>query len=138
MIQCPLKSASAVYKARGMYGIVEPFTRFDYYSICKSQGVYFRLTAQYTNESKKEEKLILFPNPTSDKLTVYLQSEIKEDYSIEIFNLMGQQVFEKKKCSNSISISFDSFNLSAGTYVVALKQTTTGKVFRERFQLTNQ
>jgi hypothetical protein len=138
MIQCPLKSASAVYKARGMYGIVEPFTRFDYYSICKSQGVYFRLTAQYTNESKKEEKLILFPNPTSDKLTVFLQSEIKEDYSIEIFNLLGQQIFEKKNCSNNFSIPLNTLKLSAGTYILCLKQLNTGKVFRERFQFSNQ
>jgi len=49
MIYCPLKSSSAVYKAGGMYGIVEPFTRFDNYSICDSQGMQYRL-AQLRSE----------------------------------------------------------------------------------------
>ncbi len=135
---CPLLGGNSVFKARSLQSTYNDSIYYDDKLLCNQQGVYYRLAAKDTIVSKKEEKLILFPNPTSDKLTVFLQSEIKEDYSIEIFNLMGQQVFEKKKCSNTISISFDSFNLSSGTYIVALKQSITGKVFRERFQLTNQ
>ena len=135
---CPMLGGNAVFRARSLKINYNDSIYYDDQLLCNQQGVYHGLAAQDTNESKKQEKLILFPNPSSDKLTIFLQSEIKEGYSIEIFNLMGQKVFEKKKCSNTISISLDSFNLSAGTYIVAVKQTTTGKVFRERFQFTNQ
>lgn len=133
MIYCPLKSSTAVYKARGMYGIVEPFTRFDNYSICASQGLYYRLAAQDTNQSKKLEKLILFQNPTSDKLTVFLQSEIKEDYSIEIFNLLDQIIYKNENLANEITLKLDELQLSSGNYFITMTQNSTGQAFRSRF-----
>jgi hypothetical protein len=50
--QCPLKSASAVFKAREMYAIDHPLANFDNYAICSNQAS----SPQYKQVSKIEFK----------------------------------------------------------------------------------
>jgi len=67
--QCPLKSAAAVYKARSMYALVHPFTRFDNYSICNAQGMQYR-AAQQTGVTKPAVSMQIYPNPNSGQLNI--------------------------------------------------------------------
>ena len=54
-----------------------------------------------------------YPNPAGDKLTVNSSSEIE---SIEIHNILGQQVLKQK--IEALSASIDLANLSAGNYIL--------------------
>jgi Subtilase family/Secretion system C-terminal sorting domain len=60
----------------------------------------------------KENEFSFFPNPVADYLTVLSGSF--EDYSLSIFNMLGQKVFEEKATSSN---KFMLNALSTGVYV---------------------
>jgi len=60
----------------------------------------------------KENEFSFFPNPVADYLTILSGSF--EDYSLSIFNILGQKVFEEKATSSN---KFALNALSTGVYV---------------------
>jgi hypothetical protein len=60
----------------------------------------------------KEDQFSFFPNPVADYLTILSGSF--EDYSLSIFNILGQKVFEEKATSSN---KFALNALSTGVYV---------------------
>lgn len=60
----------------------------------------------------KEDEFSFFPNPVTDYLTILSGSF--EDYSLSIFNILGQKVFEEKATSSN---RFLLNALSTGVYV---------------------
>ena len=60
----------------------------------------------------KEDQFAFFPNPVADYLTILSGSF--EDYSLAIFNILGQKVFEEKATSSN---KFALNALSTGVYV---------------------
>jgi hypothetical protein len=60
----------------------------------------------------KEDQFSFFPNPVADYLTILSGSF--EDYSLSIFNILGQKVFEEKATSSN---RFLLNALSTGVYV---------------------
>ena len=60
----------------------------------------------------KEDEFSFFPNPVADYLTILSGSF--EDYSLSIFNILGQKVFEEKATSSN---KFALNALSTGVYV---------------------
>lgn len=60
----------------------------------------------------KENEFSFFPNPVADYLTILSGSF--EDYSLSIFNILGQKVFEEKATSSN---RFALNALSTGVYV---------------------
>ena len=131
---CPLLGGNAVFRARSLQS---SYTNNIYYNdklLCNQQGVYYRLAAtDLTERKEKSEKLLLFPNPSSSDLNVFLDSEIKENYSIQVFNLPGQLVYEIKNVSNKTKLELAHTTLSTGSYILVLTQLDTGKIFRDRF-----
>jgi len=127
-----LKSASAVYKARGMYGIVEPFTRFDNYSICHSQGMQYRL-AQEKEEKEvvKQEKFNVYPNPNAGLLQIELY-EIDEIANFEIVNTLGQIVHQWQNSDARQSLDLNKLQLSAGMYYIRVSQLD-GSSMQQKF-----
>ena len=60
----------------------------------------------------KEDQFSFYPNPVADYLTILSGSF--EDYSLSIFNILGQKVFEEKATSSN---KFALNALSTGVYV---------------------
>ncbi|WP_426324803.1 S8 family serine peptidase [Pedobacter sp. R-06] len=60
----------------------------------------------------KDNEFSFFPNPVADYLTILSGSF--EDYSLSIFNILGQKVFEEKATSSN---KFALNSLSTGVYV---------------------
>ena len=60
----------------------------------------------------KEDEFSFFPNPVADYLTILSGSF--EDYSLSVFNMLGQKVFEEKATSSN---KFMLNALSTGVYV---------------------
>jgi hypothetical protein len=78
-----------------------------------------------TNDTKLDNKIQLFPNPTNSRLS--LNSD--KDYNIEVFDLNGRKIMEVQ--GNNLDMS----NLSKATYIVkafdkASKETYSYKVIR--------
>ncbi|WP_299254300.1 S8/S53 family peptidase [uncultured Lacinutrix sp.] len=73
-------------------------------------------------DSKSVSNFIMYPNPTNGILNINLNS-FNNAVSLEIHNLVGQQVFTTKltKSNSRISVS----NLSKGLYLVTVKTSNT-------------
>jgi hypothetical protein len=81
------------------------------------------------NDVDDMAEFAIYPNPAKDVLTVYCSDKIS---SVEVFNLLGQQVYMAKvgKASTTIDIS----SLAKGNYVVKLytdKGVTTKKIVKQ-------
>lgn len=79
------------------------------------EGVFLSITQNNANIGLK-----VYPNPVQDILTIEYTSDIT---NVEIYNLMGQQLFSKK--ANAMNTSLDMSKFQAGTYLV---KVTAGKV----------
>ena len=67
----------------------------------------------------------LYPNPTSDKLTVEATETIDH---IDIFNIAGAKVYSQKSCGNMVEIH--TTDLPAGTYVIRMTTQNATEVRR--------
>jgi lysophospholipase L1-like esterase len=66
-------------------------------------------------EISLDEKLVLYPNPVNDRL--FVNADLSQAESVEIFSLMGQQMNTEILTDNSIS----TVSLAAGQYIIAIK-----------------
>jgi hypothetical protein len=133
--QCPLKSAAAVYKARSMYALVHPFTRFDNYSICNAQGMQYR-ASQQTDNTKPSNAIQLYPNPSTSHLTIDMQKDYGK-VSFVIYNALGQKVHRWQSNEIIQNIDLVVLKLSSGLHVLQA-QAEDGKVYLEKFIYQNQ
>jgi PKD repeat protein len=72
------------------------------------------------NVNELSERIKIYPNPTSDKLTIETKSGIAQSYVLSVKNIQGQEVLSKKiNFANSYSI--DVSDLSNGIYILSLQ-----------------
>jgi len=86
------------------------------YSYSKIESVYF--------EANEKLNVLLFPNPTTDYLTIdMISSDVGE---CKIFNLLGENVTSKTvtRDNDNNQIAFDVSNLAIGTYIIKTKKGT--------------
>lgn len=71
------------------------------------------------NITQIEKEITVYPNPTSDILSISLKGSITSDEVTEIgiYNLQGQKLFSTNKFTNTISLR----NLSNGNYIFKIK-----------------
>ncbi len=71
---------------------------------------------------KKDVSLLLFPNPTKDKLNInYTVENESGELSISIYNMLGREVFQKELLDQQGSVRVKTTELSNGIYIVNLK-----------------
>ncbi|MBL4658283.1 MAG: T9SS type A sorting domain-containing protein [Flavobacteriales bacterium] len=68
----------------------------------------------------------LFPNPSSGVITLALGEVVQGDYSVTIFNVLGQRVFSKdiKISQGQRQLHLSPSDLSAGSYLINLEGTS--------------
>lgn len=64
----------------------------------------------------------IYPNPTSNFLTIKLSNSMSEIKEVQVFDLNGRIVLSPAVSNNSISVK----NLAAGTYLLLI-ETADGK-----------
>lgn len=79
---------------------------------------------------QKKLKLLVFPNPTSDKININLNSDSQIIEAIRLFNVNGQELLSQIINNTSFSIDLSSF--PSGLYVL-VGETNTGEMFRKKF-----
>jgi triacylglycerol esterase/lipase EstA (alpha/beta hydrolase family) len=67
----------------------------------------------------------VFPNPANDAVTVQFNATENNNYSIEVFDMLGKKLIEKNfkniiSGSQQIQFSTDEYNLSKGAYLISL------------------
>ena len=76
------------------------------------------------NEEKKNDHIIIMPNPFNDRIIINIPKEYiyKINFNISIYNSLGNCVFEINKSSNSNSIDLDLPNYLQGIYFLVIKK----------------
>lgn len=83
-------------------------------------------TITYPNSiSELTSTVNIFPNPTNGYFSISLESES----SIEIFNLLGQNLFTLENVSNNQTIDISSF--VSGTYLIKITTKTSTPIYRK-------
>jgi photosystem II stability/assembly factor-like uncharacterized protein len=81
------------------------------------------------------DEVLLYPNPISsgNKLYLKLNSGIPDNYSLSLYNALGQRVGNEylSQMSNSINLEYDTSGLQSGIYFLSIK--TRGKSIIKSF-----
>ena len=60
-----------------------------------------------------EDRFIIYPNPTTNLLTIQNQNNLKID-SVSLYDTLGRKVMESNEATESMDVS----NLTAGVYFI--------------------
>lgn len=107
--QCPYSGGPAVYKARGLYNLVDDEVTYNDQLICLSYGIEYRQSASRYNAGAT-----IYPNPAGNLVT--LKYRIDEDGVLEIHDAIGQILYSKRLKSKIYEFEFETNNLSNGVY----------------------
>lgn len=77
------------------------------------------------------EELNLFPNPTSDVLTIDLQTPASFEMTISVIDVTGRVVFERPCLPNMQIQNFDLTNIPNGLYFLYLKTSEQNLAFNK-------
>lgn len=79
------------------------------------------------------ESFKVYPNPTSDYLSVKAGGEISSASSLSIYTLMGRLVYENK-FTGEIELDLDGMNIQPGIYLVVIGNGQAVKVEKIVYQ----
>jgi hypothetical protein len=95
---CPQEGGAAVHQARGMLSMVEDvdLLNFDCVTNNSRSSIVQEGGLNESEETINAEAwdLILYPNPTSNTITLESNLILEEEIQIEIYNTLGQKVKE--------------------------------------------
>ena len=78
-------------------------------------------TSTATEETVKEVFFSVYPNPSSDNITIQLGEENTENTSVKIINTYGTVLYKNKITTNEKMIHIDVSSYAAGTYFVMVE-----------------
>jgi len=78
----------------------------------------------------------IFPNPAVNTITISVNAEAKENITLTIANMHGQRVFQKTLMADKGINTFteDIRNLTKATYIISMKNLSTGIESHQNFQ----
>ncbi len=90
---------------------------------------------QEGNESVSENSVSVFPNPFNPTTQIKIQIKEKSYVTIEVYNLVGQQVMSEIRngVKGEIVVPFNGSHLSSGTYFYQV--SINDKVFKGKLNL---
>lgn len=68
-----------------------------------------------------KENIKLYPNPVKSKLYVEIDARVDEDYTVDIYDVLGKQLKNQKLSNNESVLEIDINDLRAGVYKFVLK-----------------
>ena len=78
-----------------------------------------------------ERQILVYPNPFSESTTVYFGEGLSENCSLQIVDLLGNQVyFLDRIIGNSIEIQGSTFN--AGVYILIVQDSATSEIYTKK------
>ncbi len=95
----------------------------------KSISQIVALTFNFSNNGK-EFTIVLYPNPSQDKIFVTLRAEENQNVKVEIYNLQGQQVRQLRFATSEL-IQSDIQELKTGIYILRVSDAENSKLIGE-------
>ena len=73
--------------------------------------------------AEDETQLLLFPNPTSGGFTIQADLLANSEATIQVFTILGQEVFSEKVNQTSYQYQLDLSNFGKGNYIVVINNS---------------
>lgn len=109
--------------------IAWPMVNTTYYSVVTDSvgcvntfgtGLFVKVLPFGTNlNSFFSENFSIFPNPTNKIITIQ-NIEVTEKYSVDLYSVLGEQVYSITTRKESLNIDLEKLNLNKGTYFVKI------------------
>lgn len=100
---------------------------YDYHSV----KLYVHDETVGVNQKNEEERLMLFPNPTTDKISLRFDKEVSVSGEITIYSLDGRMV-DNTSYQQINELEMDVNHLSAGSYIMQVT-SATGQLVTKKF-----
>jgi YHYH protein/Secretion system C-terminal sorting domain len=92
-------------------------------SISETVSTYTKSTPT-TDANLDNLNIRIFPNPSADLIAVQLGDLVKEDYKVELFDMMGKLINATQINAGSTIAYFETQTLYSGTYLVKISNGT--------------
>lgn len=119
---CPSLGGSAVYKARTLNAMLNDTLEYNDELTCLQQGVLYRL-AQTTRKQEVSE-IQVFPNPSTNQLTIKYDYADAYPLRIEIIDALGRTTSNTLLNSSPAVLSGEISNLASGVYFYRITDNT--------------
>ena len=73
---------------------------------------------------------LVFPNPTNTMLHIFIQPIYSNDFTVELYDMMGRKIISRNNVHPAITESLDVSQVAAGNYVL--------KIFNSQFSSTKK
>jgi hypothetical protein len=121
---CPFIGGTAVYKARSIYGEIEPADMNDIV-ICNAAGVYKNGNSTEDEENIDPSLLAaistdqfkIYPNPASTQVTVDYALNLEEKGTLIFYDLLGREYMRSDLSSTINRVTLNITNLPKGLYL---------------------
>jgi len=104
-------------------------------SVTESVSTYLNTVSSTKEGALNHLQINVFPNPTADLISIQIGDLVKEDYTIDLYEMTGKLVKSTQINKGSTIAYFDTQTLYAGTYFVKIsngKAQTTRKVVLQK------
>lgn len=92
-------------------------------------GTYKYSSIRALTVNKSEQTIVLYPNPTTDKVSILLPTLLEGEIDIEVFDNIGQRIHTKTVSQQQV-IELEFAHLPTANYMVRVKTDTSTKVFK--------
>src|ERR1035437_9355229 len=114
----PPTDVISYYVAIELPNVIDPMGKLKSDSGPFSQSISNMAESSLTKtEIESDKKLVVYPNPSKGTFILSLQGDKLQSYSIAIFNMLGQVVYEKNHCKDGNN-TIDASSLSNGLYLL--------------------
>lgn len=98
------------------------------------------ITFKYENELSsvediKDQEVVAYPNPTYGDLNVELKNYPKDNYTLEVYNIIGKKILTRKFRADSLKLSTDLGELKKGTYLYSILNGQGKKITTKRLMI---
>ena len=134
-LTCPYIGGNAVYRARNIFGMINPGKHYDDLVICNSQGMYkngiSKLQEQLNSLSEAEQRkqlaevgVVVYPNPASTAIHINYLLNKHETATLSIYDLLGNRHKEITLYNDVNTRSISLQGLASGLYVYQFKSSS--------------
>jgi hypothetical protein len=125
--QCPFTGGRAVLQARA-YLMTMGIDSLDNVDTCADESIPSQMRQTVKTSSPEALEVSVYPNPSQDGYTLSLESSNARELTLEVHNITGVKVLERKvslTAEETVEQYFDTQNWVAGLYLCTIRENGT-------------
>jgi len=121
---CPWLNGDAVYKARALFGKLNPEYTFDG-DYCSNNGL---IPLQQAETNISPLSMELFPNPAKDYLLVRLNRPLATQQVCQVYDITGKEIMVDWLQGEGNTLLLETMSLLPGVYIIEIRAKEGEKV----------